>query len=151
MIIYKSKVDWWVYSLIPFTILCFMTGPILTDSDYWFGIALSVPFCVLIYYAIFSTKYAVRGKYFGVKIMFSWQWFPIEKIESITRTNSILASAALSTHRIAIKFSDRKILKSSAPLEISPKDEKEFIADLLKINPNIKVSSTIKEKNRIHI
>ena len=86
-----------------------------------------------------STKYAIRGKEFGVKILIGWQWFPIEKIESITYVDSILASAALSTHRIAIKFSDRKVLKSSSPLEISPKDDKAFIDELLSINPDIRV------------
>lgn len=25
--------------------LCCMLGPILTDSDYWFGLVLAVPFC----------------------------------------------------------------------------------------------------------
>ncbi|MDE5813948.1 MAG: PH domain-containing protein [Muribaculaceae bacterium] len=138
--IYRSRVGWWVYAIIPFTILCCMAGPILTGSDYWLGVALSVPFSVFILYAICSTKYAVRGNEFGVKGLSGWEWFPIEKIESIKHVNSILASSALSTHRIAIKFSDRKVLKSSSPIEISPKDEKEFIADLLRVNPDIKVS-----------
>ncbi|MDE7421112.1 MAG: PH domain-containing protein [Muribaculaceae bacterium] len=149
--VFKSKVDWWVYAIIPFIILCCMAGPILTDSDYWFGIVLSIPFCILVYYVIVSTKYAVRGNEFGVKSLIGWQWFPIDKIESIKRTNSILASAALSTNRIAIKFSDRRILKSSAPLEISPKDERKFIADLLRINPDINVSSAVKENKNSHI
>ena len=138
--IYKSRVDWWVYTIIPFIFLCCMLGPILTDSDYWLGIALAIPFCLFVCYAFVSTKYAVRGNEFGVKDLLEWQWFPIEKIESITHVNSILASAALSTtHRIAIKFSERKVLKSSSPLEISPKDDKGFIADLLKVNPSIEV------------
>ena len=137
--IYKSRVDWWVYTIIPFIFLCCMLGPILTDSDYWLGIVLAIPFCLFVCYAFVSTKYAVRGNEFGVKDLLEWQWFPIEKIESITHVNSILASAALSTHRIAIKFSERKVLKSSSPLEISPKDDKGFIADLLRVNPNIRI------------
>ena len=115
--VFKSKVDWWVYAIIPFIILCCMAGPILTDSDYWFGIVLSIPFCILVYYVIVSTKYAVRGNEFGVKSIIGWQWF----------------------------------LKSSAPLEISPKDEREFIADLLRINPDINVSSAVKENKNSHI
>lgn len=137
--IYKSKVDWWVYTILPFTFLCCMIGPILTDSDYWLGLVLAVPFCLFICYAFISTKYAIRGNEFGVKSLLGWQWFPIDRIESITHVNSILASAALSTHRIAIKFSDRKVLKSSLPLEISPKDDKGFIAELLMVKPDIKI------------
>ena len=139
MKVYKSRIDWWVYALVPFIFLCCMLGPILTDSDYWLGFALSVPFCILVCYLVISTEYAIRGDEFGVKGLSGWQWFPIDRIESISHVNSILASAALSTHRIAIKFSDRKILKSSSPLEISPKDDKGFIAALLRVNPDIKV------------
>ena len=84
------------------------------------------------------TKYAVRDNEFGVKYLYKWNWFPIDKVESIKLTRGISASAALSTDRIAIKFSDRKILKSAAPLEISPKNRQEFISELLKINPGIK-------------
>lgn len=137
--IYHSKIDWWVYALIPFVILCCMIGPILTQSDYWIGVALSIPCCIFFYSLIITTKYAVRGDELGVQYLYKWNWFPIDKIESITETNSINSSAALSTHRIAIKFSDRKILKSSAPLEISPKDRENFISELKKINPDIKV------------
>lgn len=123
-----------------------MAGPILTDSDYWLGIVLAVPFCLFVCYAFVSTKYAVRGNEFGVKGLLGWQWFPIDRIESITHVNSILASAALSTHRIAIKFSDRKVLKSSLPLEISPKDDNGFIAALLRVNPDIKTAPVSKKK-----
>ncbi|MDE7350069.1 MAG: PH domain-containing protein [Muribaculaceae bacterium] len=63
---------------------------------------------------------------------------PIDKISEIRPTKTILAASATSlTHRIAIKFSDRKILKSSAPLVISPVRQDEFIAHLKAINPNI--------------
>lgn len=138
--IYHSKVGWWVYALIPFVVFCCMVGPILTKSDYWLGFVLSVPFCLLIIYLIATTKYAIHGDEIGVRCGFRWSWFPISKIESVSKVNGILASPALSIHRIAIKFSDRKILKSSSPLEISPKDGDGFISDLLKINPNIKYS-----------
>lgn len=137
--IFNSKIDWWVYAVILFCIFCCMLGPILTGADYWVGIIMSVLFCIFFGSLIIDTKYAVRGNEFGVRYFYRWNWFPIDKIESITLTTSILASAALSIHRIAVKFSDRKILKSYAPLEISPKDKEKFIAELLKINPNIKV------------
>ena len=66
--------------------------------------------------------------------------FPIDKISEIKSTKSMLSAPATSfTHRLAIKFSDRKILKSSMPVIISPDRQKEFIDQLLSINPNIKV------------
>lgn len=138
--IFRSKVDWWVYAIVPFAILCCMIGPILTKSDYWIGILLSILFSILIICVFASTKYAVRGNEFGVKCGFGWKWFPIDKIERVAPIKSILAAPALSTHRIAIRFADRKILKSSAPLEISPKDQEKFITELRSINPDIRLS-----------
>ena len=89
-------------------------------------------------YLISTTKYAIRGNELGIRsLTFKWEWFPIDKIESIKPTRSILASSSLSFDRIAIKFSDRKVLKSSMPLEISPKERKEFLNMLKSINPQI--------------
>lgn len=39
--------------------------------------------------------------------------------------------------RVSIKFTDRSVLKSSMPLEISPKDRDGFMAQLKEINPAI--------------
>ena len=138
---YNSKIDWYVFLIIPFIIFCFMIGPILTKSDYWLGLILSLIFCPIYSFLIFTTKYAIRGNEFGVKLLLRWHWFPIDKIKSITPTKSILSAPALSIHRIAIKFTDKKILKSSIPLEISPNDKAVFISEILKINPDIKISN----------
>ncbi len=138
-IIFKSRVDWWVYALIPFIFICCLLVPILTKSGYWVELALTILFCTIVVLTLNSIQYAIRGNEMGVRYLYKWQWFPIEEIESVKPVNSILSSAALSTHRIAIRFKDRKFLKSFAPLEISPKDENGFIQELLRINPNIKV------------
>ena len=85
-----------------------------------------------------SVKYAIRGAKLGVRnLVYKWEWLPIEKIESIKPVKSVLAGAALSFNRLSIKFSERKILKSSMPLEIAPKDQNEFIKALKSINPLI--------------
>ncbi|WP_290147489.1 PH domain-containing protein [uncultured Duncaniella sp.] len=64
---------------------------------------------------------------------------PIDKIKEIKPTKSVLSSPATSlTHRLAITFTNRKILKSSIPLIISPVRQEEFIRHLLSINPEIK-------------
>lgn len=137
---YNSKIGWWVYAIIPIYFLCSMTGPILSHSDYLIAVILTIPFCAFLFTLIFTTKYAIRGNELGVRSFYRWSWFPIDNIESIRQTKSILTSAALSTDRIAIKFKDRKILKSAAPLEISPKHRAEFISELLSVNPTIKVN-----------
>lgn len=65
--------------------------------------------------------------------------YPIDKIAEIKPTKSVLSSPATSlTHRLAITFTDRKILKSTIPLIISPVRQEEFIRQLLAVNPDIR-------------
>ena len=138
--IYAPRIGWYLYAGIPFIIIPFIIMLILNEPNNLSGLILLTVLCIFIFSLIITTKYAVRGNEFGVKYLYRWHWYPIDKIESITTINSYLSSStALSNHRIAIKFSDRNVLKSYAPLEISPKNTVEFIAELLKINLGIKI------------
>ena len=85
-----------------------------------------------------SVKYQICDGKLGIRNLFyKWEWFPIDKISEVKKSSGIFSAPALSTKRISIKFSDKKILKSLMPLEISPKDCDGFIAQLKEINPNI--------------
>ena len=88
---------------------------------------------------MFGCWYAIEGSDFIVYQFFRPHRFPIHKIKEVKFCKGILAGAALSTTRIAIRFTDRKILKSSMPIEISPKDREGFVHDLTVINPDITV------------
>lgn len=142
-IYYKSKIDWWFWSLL--LIIAFfncMLGCIIAGS--WnpgiIEISLFLFVIILFGYVISTVKYAIRGKELGIRgLTMKWEWLPIDKIESIKPTRSISASSALSFDRIAIKFSDKEVLKSSMPLEISPKEKKEFSIALKSINPKVKI------------
>ena len=57
----------------------------------------------------------------------------ISKITKIEKTNSILSSPALSLDRIRIRYN-----KYDEVL-ISPKVKKEFVDELLKVNPTIEI------------
>lgn len=147
-IYYNSKIDWWFQFLLLIVVClnCFL-GCILEGT--WIPgpieICLFIFIVILFGYLISTTKYAIRGNELGIRdLTLKWKWLPIDKIESIKPTRSILASSALSFDRISIKFSDRKILKSSMPLEISPKDKEGFLKALKSINPKIKI---LKNKN----
>lgn len=138
---YRSKIDWWfwILLLIIASLFC-LIGSIFERK--WIPDTLEL--CLVLFIGIllgylFSTvKYAIRGSEIGIRgLPYKWEWFPIDKIESIKPIKSILASSALSFDRIAINFSDRKVLKSSMPLEISPKDKEEFLNTLKFINPYI--------------
>ena len=107
----------------------------------WPGIVVICVFLLivlLLIWMITTVKYAIKGNELGVRnLAYKWDWFPIEKIESIKPVKSVLAGAALSFNRLSIKFTDRKVLKSTMPLEIAPKDQNEFINDLKSLNPKI--------------
>lgn len=89
-----------------------------------------VTFCS-IYYKIYGNKLVVYSFFIPTA-------YPIDKIKEIKPAKSILSSPATSlTHRLAITFTDRKILKGSIPLIISPVHQDVFIRQLLSINPDI--------------
>lgn len=135
--IYKSKIDWWVWAVVLFTaiILCFAaaTTPISFSIVYGTGI-IGVEVA-----AFLGCRYAIESNTLIVYMFFRPNRYPIEKISEVKYTTGILSAPALSTKRLSIKFSDKKILKSSMPLEISPKDRDAFVEHLLHLNPSIKV------------
>lgn len=83
--------------------------------------------------------YEIDGDQLVVYQFFRPNRFPIDKIAEVKKTTGILATAGMSCRRVSIKFADRSVLKSSMPLEISPKDRDGFIAELKEINPDIKL------------
>ncbi len=136
---YKSRVDWWVYAVVVFTVVYCLFFGFWLDELWLFG-ALGLGFGAFEVFWFASVKYAIRGNELGVRgAFFKWTWYPIDKITSVRATSGILAAPALSAQRLAIRFSDRKILKSSSPLEISPADRTAFAADLRAINPAIEI------------
>lgn len=112
--------------------------PVLLDGD-WVGPAIVAIGMLVLFIGLFcGTYYRIDGDKLVVYQFFKPTALPIDKISEIRPTKTILAAPATSlTHRIAIKFSDRKVLKSSAPLVISPVRQDEFIAELMALNPNI--------------
>lgn len=89
-----------------------------------------------------SIYYKIDGDKLVVYTFFVPTAYPIDKIKEIKPTESILSAPATSlTHRLAITFTDRKILKSYTPLIISPVRQDEFIRQLLSINPEIRHQS----------
>ena len=141
---YKPKIDGWFWLLIfvlTFTLL--MVCSISENGWSWPGIVEICVFIAIVLFLIWlisTVKYAIKGNELGVRnLAFKWEWLPIDKIESIKPVKSVLAGAALSFNRLSIKFSDRKVLKSTMPLEIAPKDQDVFINDLKSVNPKIKI------------
>ena len=139
---FKPKIDGWFWILIfvlTFTLL--MICSITEDGLSWPGrVVICVFFFIflLLIWIITTFKYAIRGNELGIRnLVYKWEWLPIEKIESIKPVKSVFAGPALSFNSLSIKFTDRRVLKSTMPLEIAPKDQNEFIRALKSINPLI--------------
>lgn len=140
--IYKSKIDWWIPAVVVFTASVAFIGPIIDGEIFIVGIIVSTLLGTLEIAMFASVKYQICDRKLGIRSFFyKWEWFPIDKISEIKKTNGILSAPALSTKRISIKFNDRSVMKSAMPLEISPKDRDGFIIRLKEINPNIVVKS----------
>ncbi|MCM1077200.1 MAG: PH domain-containing protein [Bacteroides sp.] len=135
---YKSRIDWWIPAVVVFTVSVAFIGPIIDGEIFVVGIIIGVLLGLMEVVMFGSVKYQIFAGKLGVRNMFyKWEWFPIDRISEVRETTGILSAPALSTKRVSIKFSDRSVLKSSMPLEISPEDRDSFIAKLKEINPSI--------------
>lgn len=141
-VFYNSKIDWWIPAVVVFTVAVAFIGPIIDGEIFIVGIIIATLLGTLEIVMFASVKYQICDGKLGIRNFFyKWEWFPIDKISEVKKTSGILSAPALSTRRVSIKFSDKKILKSSMPLEISPKDRDKFIAKLKDINPSIVIKS----------
>ncbi|MBD5424980.1 MAG: PH domain-containing protein [Bacteroides sp.] len=136
--VYRSRWDWstWLI-LVVCAVACLL--PVFLGAVVE-GVVLTVVFLGLIVAGILGTYYVVAGDKLVVYTLFIPETYPITKISQIKPTKSILSAPATSlTHRIAISFTDRKVMKSVMPLIISPVRQPEFLAQLRSINPAIKL------------
>lgn len=112
--------------------------PVVIAPELWMIILMSaiLLFILLTFIGIY---YRIDGNNLVVYQFFIPTAYPIDKIAEVKPTKSILSSPATSlTHRLAIKFSDKTVLRSTMPLIISPVRQKEFIDRLVSTNPAIK-------------
>ena len=136
--VFRSRIDWWVWCVVLFFFTLLIVAGIGGMGWITFWIYL-IGFGSIFLVTLFGTWYAVEGDSLIVYQFCRPHRFPIKKIKSIQSVKSILANAALSTKRIAIRFTDRSVLRSSLPLEISPKNRETFVKRLLEINPDIQI------------
>lgn len=134
---YNSRWDgstWFIFGLV--AVFCFV--PSFMDEGIWPTIICLVMLAFVLV-TLLSIYYRIDGDKLVVYSFFIPTTYPIDKIKEIKPTKSVLSAPATSlTHRLAITFTDRKILKSSIPLIISPVRQEEFIQQLLSVNPGIK-------------
>jgi hypothetical protein len=132
---YKSKFG---YSVFIFTCLvCFYPilsayreGSSLLENPGVLGILI---FCiVLVLYLNLNTQYTIQGTQLKVRCGFFYQrLFDIQTFTFIRRTNNLISSPAPSLKRLEIGYGQY------GSLIISPDNEKEFAAELSRINSNM--------------
>lgn len=133
---YNSRWDGSTSAMVGATVIACL-WPVLLD-DWVLPMFICSVMLVFVLLTLLGCYYRIDGDKLVVYSFFIPTAYPIDKIKSIKPTKSILSAPATSlTHRIAISFTDRKVLKSSIPLVISPVHQKEFINQLRSINPDI--------------
>lgn len=134
--VYKSRIDWWCW--LCFIFIAGVAIAVSFDTTWWAALPV-VGFSIVCILLIAGCWYEIDGDQLIVYQFFRPHRFPIEKISEIRKTTGYLATAGMSSRRVSIKFTDRSVLKSSMPLEISPKDRDGFMAQLKVINPKIEI------------
>ena len=134
--IYKSRIDWWMWLVLIF--VAGVTIAIAIDSTLWVALPTCgvMIFCILL---IVGCWYEIDGEDIVIYQFFRPTRLPISKIKDVKKTSGYLATAGMSHLRVSISFTDRSVLKSYAPIEISPKDRDGFMTQLKSINPNIEI------------
>ena len=131
MKVFKSKIDWWFGLLLVYPIFMSVKSMLLGE---WVGLlGLSIVIVLILFFSK-TTRYIINDN--QLIVMSTWivyERIDITKITKIEKTNSILSSPALSLDRIRIRYN-----KYDEVL-ISPKVKKEFVDELLKVNPTIEI------------
>lgn len=136
---FKPLFDWSTWCMIALCVICILC-PLLLDAD-WIMTTVITGGALLCLIPLCSIRYEIEGDELVVRLFLSSSRFPISKIKAVKPIKTLICAPATSfTDRIAIEFSDRRILKSVMPLVISPADKDDFIKTLISINPEIKTT-----------
>ena len=129
---YKSKLG--LELIIPISLIFgYALFELITEKS-WIGVFIISLTILFILYTFLSINYKIEKENLNVKCTFLVnENIEINTIRKITETYNPLSSPAASIDRIEIFYN-----KIDSVL-ISPKKKKEFIEDILKINPNIEV------------
>ncbi len=103
-------------------------GP--SDWRYYAGMGIILLITLV---GLFTTKYMIDGMKLKVWKLLLTHEYDLAKLSSIKAEYTLLSDLASSTDCLYLIFSDGKVA------DISPRDQDNFIADLLDINPRISI------------
>ena len=130
--IYKSKLG--LELIIPLTLIFGYALFELISYRIWIGVLIILLTIIFILYTFLSIQYKIENDNLNIKctILVNIN-IDIKSIRKITETYNPLSSPAASIDRLEIFYN-----KFDSIL-ISPKHKREFIQNLLEINPNIEI------------
>jgi hypothetical protein len=130
---YKSRLDNWLVAVM---VIPFLTVIILSlFRGHWLGIIIVLPVIAFIAHMFATTDYTINENTLLVRSGFFVKIsVDIMAIKSIAETNTILSAPATSLDRLEITYNKYD------SVVISPKNKAEFIADILAINSDVKVT-----------
>lgn len=132
--VYNSMWDGSIWCILGLVAACCLV-PCFLDDGIW-PIVICLVMLLFVLLAFIGIYYRIDGDKLVVYTFFVPTVYPIDKIKEIKPTKNILSAPATSlSHRLAITFVERKILKSTAPLIISPVRQDEFVRQLRSVNP----------------
>ncbi|MGB5434632.1 MAG: PH domain-containing protein [Maribacter sp.] len=139
MKVYKSKIG---VGLVLFMVFVFtISSYILVIEKSWSGLVFMVLTAVFIAYLFHQTFYTIDGNVLKVKSGFLLNHsYEISRITEIRETNIPISAPAASLDRLEIN------LNNGQGVIISPKQKYEFIDELKKRNPKIKIELRTKNK-----
>jgi len=131
--VFRSKIDLWLIILLLAVVLS-ITLHLFWKFD-WINLIIDIPVILLFYDMLRNTKYVIDGNKLIIKGGFLLcSTYEISSIRSIVPTRTLLSAPAMSLDRMKID------LKGGDSVVISPLKKHEFIAELLKVNPQIEVT-----------
>jgi hypothetical protein len=100
----------------------------------WIGIAILSPVILFVVHMFMTTYYVIKENSLIIKCGFFYnKTVSIDTILAISETNNPISSPATSLDRIEIRYEEFNTVF------ISPKKKKEFIREIIKLNPSIEV------------
>lgn len=134
---FPTKIGWWLWATLLFAATTLFAVAI--SSPGWMTALYAIAITAAIALPIAGCRYAIEGDTLLVYQFFRPTSLPIRRIKEVRYCRGYSAGPAMSLQRLSISFSDRSVLRSSMPLEISPADRDALVAELLRINPSITV------------
>ena len=141
-IVFKPKIDRWLYLVLVIMVGGVIVGTMM-EGAILAGIILGGGLDAMWILAVTGVKYEIKDNKLGIRNFYRWTWIPIDKIATVEKCHGVAVqgavSAVLSLDRVRMTLTDRTMLKSSLPVDISPKDADKFISVFKQLNPSIVV------------